>query len=113
MRVSYGFEDYQVNQHLIHQADTVNHDFMVYSKPGALLVGVLPILRHIPSWFPGAGWKGALQELALRSDKMNREPFDKAKSLLVRSHFMFPLMSSEYSSRATEFRTLAFRVIKA
>ncbi|KAH6919268.1 cytochrome P450 [Coprinopsis sp. MPI-PUGE-AT-0042] len=80
MRVSYGFDDPKENQHLIRQADTFNHTFMVYTKPGRLLVGVLPILRYVPSWFPGAGWKGALRNLARLGDTVNREPFDKAKA---------------------------------
>jgi hypothetical protein len=112
MRVSYGFEDYQFNQHLIHQADIVNRDFMVHSKPGGLLVGVLPILRHIPSWFPGAGWKVVLRDLARLADNMNREPFDKAKSRFVCWHFMSLSMWNR-SLCSTEFRTLACRAIKA
>jgi hypothetical protein len=27
------------------------------TAPGKFLVEIFPIMKHIPSWFPGAGWK--------------------------------------------------------
>ncbi|KAH6919267.1 cytochrome P450 [Coprinopsis sp. MPI-PUGE-AT-0042] len=79
MRVAYGSEDYEYNKHLIREADRWNDAFHDYLKPGRLLVGVLHSLRHVPSWFPGAGWKLSLQEINALGEQATRGPFEVSK----------------------------------
>ncbi|KAH6879360.1 O-methylsterigmatocystin oxidoreductase [Coprinopsis sp. MPI-PUGE-AT-0042] len=83
MRVSYGSDDRQYNRHLVHQADGFIHEFMEYLKPGRLLVDVLPSLRHVPSWLPGAGWKRSLKKITQMKETVTMEPFKQSKERLV------------------------------
>ncbi|KAJ2934965.1 hypothetical protein H1R20_g2107, partial [Candolleomyces eurysporus] len=52
------------------------------STPGSNFVDVLPFLKHIPAWFPGAGFQRKARELYYMSDKFRSSPFDKAVSNL-------------------------------
>ncbi|KAH6919036.1 cytochrome P450 [Coprinopsis sp. MPI-PUGE-AT-0042] len=82
MRISYGSEDLEYNRHLVHQADTLVQEFMIYTQPGRLLVDILPWLRHVPSWVPGAGWKHALRNIYNLKETVSREPFKQSKERL-------------------------------
>lgn len=64
--------------------------------PGATYVDVIPALKYLPSWFPGAGFKRWAAERRYIADKFRSSPYDAAISCLVRlftSHFT-PLPSS-------------------
>ncbi|KAG2008676.1 O-methylsterigmatocystin oxidoreductase [Coprinopsis cinerea AmutBmut pab1-1] len=78
MRLTYGAEDNEYNKRLIHAASAVAIGFTKYSVPGELLVTSFPLLRYVPSWFPGAGWKSKLEELAVINDYIHGQPFDDA-----------------------------------
>ncbi|RDW63545.1 O-methylsterigmatocystin oxidoreductase-2 [Coleophoma cylindrospora] len=53
--------DYNIEQHkedpLVKIADTALDQFSAAVVPGAWIVDVLPFLRHLPEWLPGAGFK--------------------------------------------------------
>ncbi|KAH6888962.1 cytochrome P450 98A3 [Coprinopsis sp. MPI-PUGE-AT-0042] len=76
MRGSYGGEDPEYNKRLATSAATIADGFVTYSAPGRLLVSIFPSLRHVPSWFPGAGWKRILQHLGDLTEQIFNEPFD-------------------------------------
>lgn len=57
MKIVYGLEvDDDDDKYIMiaRRALDVFNNFMV---PGRFLVDSLPVLRHVPSWFPGAGFK--------------------------------------------------------
>ncbi|KAH6917898.1 cytochrome P450 98A3 [Coprinopsis sp. MPI-PUGE-AT-0042] len=68
IRISYGFEDVEYNKTLVKQAETLASGFSESIIPGRYLVNALPFLRHVPSWFPGAGFKNKIESLAVVSD---------------------------------------------
>ncbi|KAF8507550.1 cytochrome P450, partial [Gautieria morchelliformis] len=51
-------------------------------NPGAFLVDVLPILKHVPEWFPGAGFKRKARIWRKSLTDMNVVPFEAAKLAL-------------------------------
>ncbi|KAG2021099.1 cytochrome P450 [Coprinopsis cinerea AmutBmut pab1-1] len=79
MRLSYGVEDLEYNKVLMEASETILQDFMEYSAPGRLLVTTFPSLRHVPSWFPGAGWRRITDRLAKLNDELVGRPFDEMK----------------------------------
>jgi len=79
MRMAYGSEDHAYNQRLSAEAGRYVDGFVHYSTPGRLLVGMFPMLRHVPAWLPGARWKQKLRELAVLSDQVLAEPFNDVK----------------------------------
>ncbi|KAJ2932209.1 hypothetical protein H1R20_g4906, partial [Candolleomyces eurysporus] len=80
MRVAYGFDDNRRNEVLINNAVTLVSRFADAVLPGRFLVNSLPALRHIPSWFPGGGYKKDLRELSQIGFKTVYPPFEEARS---------------------------------
>ena len=55
--VAYGLKDLTHEHPFLLELEEVMDAFKVAAVPGTFLVDVLPVLKHIPSWFPGAGFK--------------------------------------------------------
>ncbi|KAI1658689.1 cytochrome P450 [Daldinia decipiens] len=77
LKLTYG---YTIELHtfdpLVDLADRLNEQFAAATVPGAWLVDVIPALRYLPNWMPGAGfkktakiWKATLLEFV---DKPNK-----------------------------------------
>jgi hypothetical protein len=49
--------DIQHNESYVEHAETLLSAFAVTGNVGAFLVDIFPIMKMIPEWFPGAGWK--------------------------------------------------------
>ncbi|KAG5336897.1 hypothetical protein C0989_011601 [Termitomyces sp. Mn162] len=50
--------------------------------PGAFAVDALPFLRHIPAWFPGAGFQRYAAECRVLTDEMQDRPLKYVKEQL-------------------------------
>ena len=83
MRTAYGFDDIGQNEPLIHNAEKLALDLTEALIPGRFLVNYIPILQHVPSWFPGAGFKKHFQNLARLNIKTRIPPFEEAKRDIV------------------------------
>ena len=83
MRTAYGFDDIRQNESLIHDAEKLVLELFEATIPGRFLVNHLPILRYVPSWFPGAGFKRRFRNLAQLVFKTRHSPFDEAKRDMV------------------------------
>lgn len=66
--------------------------FNATTTPGAFLVDILPILRYVPSWVPGAKFKGLAA--AWRADVMEmvETPFAMVKQQMVGAPIGLALM---------------------
>ncbi|KAI0041341.1 cytochrome P450 [Auriscalpium vulgare] len=65
MRLSHGYiisKDANKPDPLLKLIDTAAEEFYVATRPGAWAVDTFPFLRHIPDWFPGAGFKHVAKE---------------------------------------------------
>jgi hypothetical protein len=51
---------------------------------GAAAVNVFPVLRHLPTWFPGTGFKRFAQESKVLTDQMLNVPIELVKNNMVR-----------------------------
>lgn len=83
MRVAYGFDNIEQNEALIHNAEALVLGFLEAAVPGRFWVNVFPVLKHVPSWLPGAGFKRAFSELSRISFKTLYPPFEEAKQNFV------------------------------
>ncbi|KAK6988663.1 cytochrome P450 [Favolaschia claudopus] len=59
----------------IHLAEQGTKNIASAVVPGRFLVDVLPILRHVPEWFPGAGFQIIAREGKNLAEKMRNVPF--------------------------------------
>ncbi|EIM79365.1 cytochrome P450 [Stereum hirsutum FP-91666 SS1] len=60
---------------LLQLAELADHEFSVASTPGAFLVDMLPQLRHIPEWLPGAGFQRKAREWRKTTIDLRDEPY--------------------------------------
>jgi len=54
--------------------------------PGAFLVDIIPILKYVPDWFPGAKFKRKAAIMRTHSEKMRNATFEATKKLMVFNH---------------------------
>jgi hypothetical protein len=52
--------------------------------PGSFLVDSFPIMKSIPAWFPGAGWKKKANFWRKISHIFANSPWDEVKKQMVR-----------------------------
>ncbi|KAI0372684.1 cytochrome P450 [Pilatotrama ljubarskyi] len=57
MRTVYGIQVTDPGDPCFHMAETIVYVGSAMSTPGAFRVDTFPILRYLPSWFPGVGFK--------------------------------------------------------
>ena len=55
--------------------------------PGAFWVDWFPILKYVPSWFPGAGFQRKAERVRETSNTMAEKSFRHVQEQLVRVHF--------------------------
>ncbi|KAH9849837.1 cytochrome P450 [Lenzites betulinus] len=66
LEITYGLPVKSVDDKLVRLADRAISGTNEAGRPGAVPVDFLPVLRHIPSWFPGARFKR--HDLRVRND---------------------------------------------
>lgn len=79
IQISYGLTSPAEIESLTESAESIVKTFVDCAKPGYFLVDLLPFIRWIPSWLPGAGWKRRLEGVAKTSQKVFRMTFDNAQ----------------------------------
>ncbi|KAF8511387.1 cytochrome P450 [Gautieria morchelliformis] len=63
-------------------AEKVSAHFSEAGNPGSFLVDVLPILKYVPEWFPGAGFRKTARLWRQDITDMNVVPFEVVKKAL-------------------------------
>jgi len=71
---------------LISVINRVMDHFARAAVPGAHLVDVLPILRYVPSWFPGTGWKKEVELYANELDESVERPYAFVEHQMTQGH---------------------------
>ncbi|TFY80566.1 hypothetical protein EWM64_g3446 [Hericium alpestre] len=107
LKITYG---YQVisdkHDKLVEIADNAMAGFGAAASPGAFWVDYLPILKRVPAWFPGAGFKKAAQQMRAARERLYDIPFELVKSKMasrtVPPSMVSTLLASEAHSPADE-----------
>ncbi|KZP04234.1 cytochrome P450 [Athelia psychrophila] len=79
IEVSYGLDVLPENDPFIESADKGVATAAAAVAPGAFLVNTMPILKHVPYWFPGAGFKRKAKEWKRYADATLEAPFQALK----------------------------------
>ncbi|KAJ7495372.1 cytochrome P450 [Mycena latifolia] len=82
MEVTYGIHVQPSDDPFIALAHEVVHATATASVPGEFLVNTFPWLKHIPSWFPGAGFKRQAKEWRKVLHSTLDAPFAETKRLM-------------------------------
>ena len=83
MRTSYGIDDMNQNELFIHNAESIVSAFGDSIAPGKYLVNILPFLRHVPEWVPGAGFQKTFKKVVEITRTAVALPYREAKIGLV------------------------------
>ncbi|CAE6446806.1 unnamed protein product [Rhizoctonia solani] len=76
LRIAYGHIVRDCNDEFIQTAEEFMKALAEALLPGKWLVEVIPSMRYIPSWFPGATFKRKAEEWAEATAKHRQAPFD-------------------------------------
>ncbi|KAJ7032376.1 cytochrome P450 [Mycena alexandri] len=83
MSIAYGIETLRAQDPLIETAAASLAAVVVAANPGSFLVDVLPFLKHVPAWVPGAGFQRKARQWKQETAKMVNIPFQITKQALT------------------------------
>jgi len=79
MSIVYGYDVQPYNDRFVTLSENAVKKLTESVFPGAMVVNTFPILRYLPSWFPGAGFQRFAAECRLLTQEMQGVPFSFAK----------------------------------
>ncbi|KII84597.1 hypothetical protein PLICRDRAFT_117651 [Plicaturopsis crispa FD-325 SS-3] len=83
MDITYGIKTAPEGDPHIRTANLVVDAIVEASSPGAFWVEFFPLLKYVPEWIPGAGFKKKAREWHILADDMFDTPFNLAKQRFV------------------------------
>ena len=83
MKIGYGIAVQESDDPYISIAEEAFSGIVKAGIPGAFLVDIFPILKYIPSWFPGAGFKKKAACWREAINAMAEKPFLHVQKQLV------------------------------
>ncbi|SJL03027.1 uncharacterized protein ARMOST_06372 [Armillaria ostoyae] len=95
MQISYGYEIQEESDPFLKLADEAAGRFIQSTTPGAFLVNILPILRHIPDWFPRAEFKRTAKEWRSTLHEVVEQPYNYAKQQIAAGDTRYSFTSSQ------------------
>ena len=86
MKIGYGIAVQESDDPYISIAEEVLGGIAIAGIPGAFWVDFFPILKYVPSWFPGAGFQKKAARWREATNTMAEKPFRHAQEQLVQVH---------------------------
>ena len=87
MKIGYGIAVQESDDPYISIAEEALKGVADAGIPGTSLVDLLPILKYVPSWFPGAGFHKEAANVRKATNTMAEKPFRHVQEQLVQFHF--------------------------
>ncbi|KAI0267090.1 cytochrome P450 [Gloeopeniophorella convolvens] len=81
--ITYGYEVLENEDPFVRLVDIGMTNFNEVVNPGAYLVDAIPVLKYIPAWFPGAGFKRYAAKIREHNVNMTEAPFKWAKNAIA------------------------------
>ncbi|KAK7449241.1 hypothetical protein VKT23_013386 [Stygiomarasmius scandens] len=83
LRISHGYEVSEDNDPFVDLAEEAVQQLTQATNPAAFFVNIIPALRYVPEWFPGAGFKKTAKEWAATLNDLAERPFAYVKSQMA------------------------------
>ncbi|KAJ3522356.1 hypothetical protein NM688_g8885 [Phlebia brevispora] len=87
IKMAYGYEVQEGKDAIVDLVELAVDQFSALSRPGAFLVDIMPFLRYVPPWFPGAGFKTAAESFKKTLNDMVDVPFNFVKARMASGCF--------------------------
>ncbi|KAK0478633.1 cytochrome P450, partial [Armillaria luteobubalina] len=94
LQISHGYAIQEENDPFVKLAEETMEQFSLSSASGGFLVNFIPILRHVPEWFPGAGFKRTAREWASTLNEFIERPHNYVKGEMAAGRARLSLTSS-------------------
>ncbi|KAE8318233.1 cytochrome P450 [Aspergillus transmontanensis] len=95
LRVGYGYvTESHARDPLVDLVDKAMEDFSQLVLPGAWLVNFIPMLKYLPSWFPGNGWQETAKAYKKRVTAMRDVPYAFVRRQLKQQNHVPSYVSS-------------------
>ena len=88
MKIGYGISVQESDDPYVSIAEEVLNGVAVAGIPGSFLVDMFPILKYVPSWFPGAGFQKKAARWRELVNIMAEKPFLHVQEQLVQLYFL-------------------------
>ena len=88
MKIGYGIAVQESDGPYISNAEEVLNGVAEAGIPGAFWVDMFPILKYVPSWFPGAGFQKKAARWKEATNSMADNPFLHVQEQLVQVQFL-------------------------
>ena len=88
MKIVYGIIVQESDDPYISLAEEVLNGLAEAGIPGAFLVDMVPILKYVPSWFPGVGFQKKAARWREALNTMAEKPFRHVQEQLVQVQFL-------------------------
>ena len=88
MKIGYGIVVQESDDPYISIAEEAFEGAAEAIVPGAFWVDFFPILKHVPSWFPGAGFQKKAARWREATNAMAEKPFRYVQEQLVQVDFL-------------------------
>lgn len=111
--VAYGIKALPTNDPFIDAAERGMDSLAHAMKPGAFLVDTFPILRYIPSWFPGARFQRFAKSSKILADGMVERPFAALKQAIVSSQFLLEMPADYFQAAGSAGPCFSSRCLEA
>ena len=89
MKIVYGIDVQESDDPYITMAEEVLNGLAEAGIPGSFWVDMFPLLKYVPSWFPGAGFQKKAAHWREATNLMAGNPFRHVQEQLVRFFFFF------------------------
>ncbi|TFK24835.1 cytochrome P450 [Coprinopsis marcescibilis] len=114
LKITYGVDDKESTRYYIQLFEEALAPIIRAAIPGSFLVDIFPVLKYVPEWFPGAGFKREAREALALSKRFADEPLNDALKRMnagtVETSFISEAHSSAESQGALDAN--AFRDIR-
>jgi hypothetical protein len=88
--MTYSINVRSYNDPYIKVVEDANRSITELLIPGAFLVDIIPILKYVPEWFPGAKFQSKAAVMRKEAKKMRNTTFAATKELMVCDSSPFP-----------------------
>ena len=92
MKILYGIAVQESDDPYISIAEEAINGASEAGIPGAFWVDLFPILKYVPSWFPGAGFQKKAARVREATEIMAEKPFRYVQEQLVQVYFFREFM---------------------
>ncbi|KAJ2919348.1 hypothetical protein MD484_g970, partial [Candolleomyces efflorescens] len=99
-RISYGYPVKSHDDEFLQLTLASLNDFTRAGKLGNFLVDFFPVLKHVPEWFPGAGFKLEAKRMKQTLNQAMRRPYEWTKKHMATGEALMPNLCGTILSEA-------------